>query len=51
MAIPNQFTACEEYHGWIIAMYQGRYVGFKGNRATPTALTRADVRGYVDQRI
>ena len=54
MTVPNEFTACEEYRGFIIATRAGNYVAFRdGARWTDPAGTpyRRDTRAQMRHSI
>lgn len=50
--LPKEWTACEEYAGHVIAVFQGQYRSFKGYgglaRTRPCA-TRAECRKMIDK--
>jgi hypothetical protein len=46
--IPNEFTACEIYAGWTIAIYNGSYRAFQNGAATPWFNSRAATRRCID---
>ncbi|GGJ39756.1 hypothetical protein CDQ92_13300 [Sphingopyxis bauzanensis] len=46
--IPNHYTTCEEYRGFVIALFQGSYRGFRGRFEIGSGNTRVAVRRLID---
>ncbi len=46
--IPSHYTTCEDYRGFVIALFQGSYRGFRGRFEIGSGNTRVAVRRLID---